>query len=255
MITLKSHHEIELMREAGRLVAQTLELLHSAIKPGITTAELDRMAESFITSHNAIPSFKGYSGQPGAKPFPASICASVNDEVVHGIPSDDKVLRNGDIISIDIGAILNGYHGDAARTYPVGEISDDAMRLIDVTRQSFFEGLKFAVHGRRLTDISNAIQQYVESNGYSVVREYLGHGIGKEMHEDPPVPNFGRPGRGPRLEAGMTLAIEPMVNMGTYRVRVMPNMWTVKTQDGSLSAHYENTIAITEQNPIILTEV
>ncbi|MDK2902945.1 MAG: methionyl aminopeptidase [Clostridiales bacterium] len=255
MITLKSHHEIELMREAGRLVAQTHELLRSAIKPGITTAELDRMAESFITSHNAIPSFKGYSAQPGVKPFPASICASVNDEVVHGIPSDDKVLQNGDIISIDIGAILNGYHGDAARTYAVGEISDDAMRLIDVTRQSFFEGFKFAMHGHRLTDISNAIQQYVESNGYSVVREYLGHGIGKEMHEDPPVPNFGRPGRGPRLEAGMTLAIEPMVNMGTYRVKVMPNMWTVKTQDGSLSAHYENTIAITEQNPIILTEV
>lgn len=255
MITLKSHHEIELMREAGRLVAQTHELLRGAIKPGITTAELDRMAESFITSHNAIPSFKGYPGQPGSKPFPASICASVNDEVVHGIPSDDKVLQDGDIISIDIGAILNGYHGDAARTYPVGEVSDDAMRLIDVTRQSFFEGLKFAMHGCRLTDISHAIQQYVESNGYSVVREYLGHGIGKAMHEDPPVPNFGRPGRGPRLETGMTLAIEPMVNMGTYRVKVMPNMWTVKTQDGSLSAHYENTIAITEQNPIILTEV
>lgn len=255
MITLKSAHEIELMREAGRLVAKTLDLLEKAIKPGVTTAQLDKMAEDFITANGGIPSFKGYKGMPNVPPFPGSICASVNDEVVHGIPSDKVVLCEGDIISIDIGAILNDYHGDAARTFPVGNVSDEALRLIDVTKQSFFEGIKFAKHGNRLSDISHAIQEYVENNGYSVVREYTGHGIGKEMHEDPPVPNFGRPGRGPRLEAGMTLAIEPMVNIGTYKVKLMPNMWTVKTLDGSLSAHYENTIAITEIEPIILTEV
>lgn len=254
MITLKSQHEIMLMRQAGRLVAQTLQLLQEAIKPGVTTAELDRLAEEFIISHNAIPSFKGYMGHPGGVPFPGSICASVNDVVVHGIP-DNTVLEDGDIISIDIGVLLNGYHGDAARTYPVGNVSAQAQRLIEVTERSFFEGLKFAKEGYRLTDISHAIQQYVESHGYSVVREYVGHGIGREMHEDPPVPNFGRPGRGPRLESGMTLAIEPMVNAGTYKVKIMPNMWTVKTQDGGLSAHYENTIAITEEGPIILTEV
>lgn len=246
MIIIKSKNEIDIMREAGKIVAGALEAIRKAIAPGITTAELDKIAEDYIRSKGAIPSFKGYQG------FPASICASVNAQVIHGIPGP-TVLKEGDIISIDIGAIYNGYHGDAARTYPVGAVSPNALKLIKVTEESFYKGLEFAREGYRLSDISHAIQTYVEGHGYSVVKAFVGHGIGQQMHEDPQVPNFGRPGRGPRLRAGMTLAIEPMVNEGTDEVVTLDDHWTVVTKDGSLSAHYENTIAITSDEPIILT--
>lgn len=248
MIIIKTDMEIEYMRRAGKLVGETLARLEEVVKPGITTAEIDRIAEEFILKNNAKPSFKGYQG------FPASICASVNEEVVHGFPSN-RVLEEGDIISVDCGAILNGYQGDAARTIAVGKISDEAQKLIDVTKGSFFKGVEHAKVGNRLTDISSAVQVYVESFGYSVVRDFVGHGIGRDMHEDPEVPNFGRPGRGPKLSHGMVLAIEPMVNIGKYYVRVKPNGWTVVTEDGSLSAHYENTVAILNNGPEILTLV
>lgn len=248
MIIIKTDMEIEYMRRAGKLVGETLARLEEVVKPGITTAEIDRIAEEFILKNNAKPSFKGYQG------FPASICASVNEEVVHGFPSN-RVLQEGDIISVDCGAILNGYQGDAARTIAVGKVSDDAQKLIDVTKESFFKGVDHAKVGNRLTDISSAVQVYVESFGYSVVRDFVGHGIGRDMHEDPEVPNFGRPGRGPKLSHGMVLAIEPMVNIGKYYVRVKPNGWTVVTEDGSLSAHYENTVAILNNGPEILTLV
>lgn len=247
MIIIKSESEIALMRRAGKIVKATLDFLEEHIRPGVTTEFLDSIAEEFILKQNAYPGFKGYEG------FPASICASINEEVVHGIPSRDRVLKDGDIISIDIGAIYEGYYGDAARTFPVGEISDDARKLIDVTKQSFFEGIKFARTGYRLYDISNAIQTYIVNNGYSVVRDYVGHGIGRDMHEDPQIPNYGPKGRGPRLLPGMVLAIEPMVNAGDYKVKTLGNGWTVITADGSLSAHYENTIVITEDEPEILT--
>lgn len=247
MIIIKNDKEIDYMRQAGKIVEETLLKIEEAIKPGITTIFLDEIAEEFIRSCDAIPSFKGYYG------FPASICASVNEEVVHGIPSNNRVLQEGDIISIDCGAIFNGYQGDAARTFPVGEISSKANNLINVTRESFFKGIEKAVVGNRLFDISSAIQNYVESFGYSIVRDYVGHGIGKDMHEDPEVPNFGRPGRGPKLLHGMVLAVEPMVNAGEYHVSVQPNNWTVVTEDGSLSSHYENTVAILDNGPEILT--
>jgi methionyl aminopeptidase len=246
MIIIKNDMEIEYMRRAGRLVGETLARLEEAIKPGITTAELDKIAEEFILKHNAKPSFKGYHG------FPASICASTNNEVVHGIPAG-RVLEDGDIISIDCGVILNGYQGDAARTIPVGKVSTEAERLIKVTKESFFKGIEHAKVDNRLSDISAAIQTYVENFGFSIVRDFVGHGIGKDMHEDPEVPNFGRPGRGPKLKHGMVLAIEPMVNIGKYHVRVEANDWTVVTEDGSLSAHYENTVAILNNGPEILT--
>lgn len=246
MIIIKNDIEIEYMRKAGRLVGETLARLEEVVRPGITTAELDRIAEEFIVKHNAKPSFKGYHG------FPASICASVNKEVVHGIPGS-RVLQEGDIISIDCGAILNGYQGDAARTVAVGNISQQAEKLIQVTKESFFKAVEKAYVGNRLSDISAAVQNYVESFGFSVVRDFVGHGIGKDMHEDPEVPNFGRPGRGPKLLHGMVLAIEPMVNIGQYDVLVESNDWTVVTQDGSLSAHYENTVAILNNGPEILT--
>lgn len=246
MIIIKSKNEINIMRKAGEIVAGALEAVRKAIAPGITTAELDKIADDYIRSKGAFPSFKGYQG------FPASICASINAQVVHGIPGS-TVLKEGDIISIDIGAVYNGYHGDAARTYPVGAVSPNALRLIKVTEESFYRGLEFAREGHRLSDISHAIQTYVEEHGYSVVKALVGHGIGRQMHEDPQVPNFGRAGRGPRLRAGMTLAIEPMVNEGTDEVVTLDDHWTVLTRDGSLSAHYENTIAITSNEPIILT--
>jgi methionyl aminopeptidase len=252
MISIKSKSEIELMKKAGELVAIVLERLKEAVKPGVTTLELDRIAEEIIRKHNAIPSFKGFKGFPGAIDFPASICASVNDEVVHGIPGL-RVLKDGDIISIDIGACLNGYHGDAARTYPVGNVSPKAQKLIEVTRQSFYKGIEHAVKGNRIADISEAIQEHVEKNDFSVIREYVGHGIGKKMHEPPQIPNYRTRERGPRLEPGMALAIEPMVNEGHFYVKLLENKWTVVTEDGSLSAHYENTIAITEDEPIIMT--
>ena len=248
MIYIKSRNEIELMREAGRIVAQAHELIKEAIKPGITTEELDQIAEKHILKVGAAPAFKGYKG------FPASICASVNHEVVHGIPGPRK-LEEGDIISIDIGSVYKGYYGDAARTHAVGEISPRARELIEVTRESFYEGIKFAKEGYRLSDISHAVQSHVEKHGFSVVRNYVGHGIGTGMHEEPQIPNYGPPGKGPRLKSGMVLAIEPMVNIGTYDVKVLSDGWTVETLDGEYSAHYENTIAITDEEPEILTRL
>lgn len=246
MIIIKSDMEIEYMRNAGKVVADTLATIEAVIKPGITTAEINKLAEEFILEQGAKPSFKGYGG------FPASICASVNDEVIHGIP-DNRVLQEGDIISVDCGAVLNGFHGDAARTFPVGKISKKAEELIRVTKECFFKGVEKAKVDNRLTDISAAIQIYAESFGYSVVRDFVGHGIGKSMHEDPQVPNYGTAGRGPKLSHGMVLAIEPMINIGKFNVKVKPNGWTVVTSDGSLSAHYENTVAILNSGPEILT--
>lgn len=243
---VKSDTELEYMRSAGKVVADTLAMIEKVIKPGITTGEIDKFAEEFIRSQGAIPSFKGYGG------FPASLCTSVNDVVIHGIPGN-RVLVEGDIISVDCGAILNGYHGDAARTFPVGCISKEAQHLIDVTKESFFKGIEKAVVGNRLTDISAAIQKHAESHGYSVVRDFVGHGIGTSMHEEPQVPNYGTAGRGPKLVHGVVLAIEPMINMGNFKVKIKPDGWTVVTTDGKLSAHYENTIAITNSGVEILT--
>ncbi|MCB2290278.1 type I methionyl aminopeptidase [Clostridium sp. CS001] len=246
MINIKSDMEIEYMRNAGKVVAEALAIIEQVIKPGISTVEIDNLAEEFIIKQGAKPSFKGYFG------FPASICTSVNDEVVHGIPTN-RILLEGDIISIDCGAMLNGYHGDAARTFPVGEVSKEATMLIEITRNSFFKGVEKAIIGNRLSDISAAIQNYSEEHGYSVVRDFVGHGIGKSMHEDPEIPNYGTPSRGPKLVHGMVLAIEPMINIGKHYVKVKSNGWTVVTRDGSLSAHYENTVAILKSGPEILT--
>jgi methionyl aminopeptidase len=246
MIIIKNNHEIEIMKRSGKIVSDTLTTIREAIRPGVTTEYLDKLAEETILKSGAKPSFKGYHG------FPGSICASVNNEVVHGIPGS-RILEEGDIISIDCGAMLDGYHGDAARTIAVGKISEDAARLIKVTEDSFFAGVKKALVGNRLTDISFEIQKYVENFGFSVVRDYVGHGIGRSMHEDPEVPNFGRPGRGPKLVSGMVLAVEPMVNIGRFHVKTLDNGWTVVTEDNSLSAHYENTIAILDNGPEIIT--
>ena len=248
MIVCKSAAELEYMREAGRIVAETHRLLRQAIKPGVTTAELDRLAEEYIRSQGAVPSFKGYNQ------FPASICASVNDELVHGIPGP-RVLNEGDIISIDIGAQYRGYHGDSAWTYPVGEISDEHRRLLEVTEASLMEGLKHVKAGVRLYTVSHAIQRVIEEAGMSVVREYVGHGIGARLHEEPQIPNYGIPDRGPRLKPGMTLAIEPMVILGERFVRTLEDNWTVVTADGSWCAHFEHTVAVTEDGCEILTVV
>lgn len=248
MIICKSKAEVEIMREAGRIVAQTHRKLAQYIRSGITTQELDDIAENFIRKCGAIPSFKGYGG------FPGSICTSVNEELVHGIPGNHK-LQEGDIISLDIGAELDGYHGDSAWTYGVGKISDDNKRLLEVTEKSLFEGLAQAKPDARLSDISHAIQVCAESAGYSIVREYVGHGIGQKLHEDPNIPNYGLPGRGPRLKPGMVLAIEPMVNAGKRHVRTLADNWTVVTLDGSMCAHFEHTIAITEEGYEIMTKL
>lgn len=247
MIYLKSGTDIAKMRESGKIVFETLELLRSHIKPGVSTLELDKIAYDFILSCGAKPSFKNYNG------YPASICASVNNVIIHGIPSKSTVLKEGDIISIDIGAVKDGFHGDAARTFGVGSINSEAQRLIDVTEQSFYEGLKYARHGERLGSISATIQQYVENNGFSVIRNYCGHGIGQKLHESPEIPNYGTFGRGIRLAKGMTIAVEPMVNYGKAETDLMGDGWTVKTRDGSLAAHYENTILITDGSPQLLT--
>ncbi len=246
MIAIKNGHELEVMRKACRITAAARALAGSMVKPGVTTKEIDKAVHDFIVSQGAKPSFLGYGG------FPASACISVNDVVIHGIPGG-YVLKEGDIVSVDVGACYQGFHGDCAATFPCGSISPEAQRLIDVTRQSFFEGIKYAKRGHRVSDISHAVQKHVESNGFSVVRDFVGHGVGAHLHEEPSVPNFGAPGRGPRLLPGMTLAIEPMVNTGTYEVRVLRDKWTTVTGDGKLAAHYENTVLITDGEPEILT--
>ena len=247
MITLKSSQEIELMRQVGRITAAARALAGEMVAPGVTTQEIDKAVHRYIKTQGAVPSFLNYNG------FPASVCISVNDEVIHGIPGN-RVLREGDIVSIDVGAYKNGFHGDCAATYACGQISDEARRLIEVTKQSFYEGLKFAREGYRLPDLSGAIQRYVESNGFTVVREFVGHGIGAKLHESPEIPNFVDPRMGrPRFLRGMTIAVEPMVNAGKAGIKVLPDGWTVKTADGRLSAHYENTILITDGEPEILT--
>lgn len=248
MIHAKSSREIQYMRDAGRIVAQTHEELAKAVKPGVGAKELDQIAEDYIISKGAEPSFKGYRG------FPAAICTSVNHVVVHGIPGLETV-KNGDIISIDIGVVINGYHGDAARTIPVGEISATTEKLLQVTEESLYKGIEQAVIGNRLSDISHAVQTHAEGNGFSVVRNYCGHGIGRSMHEEPQILNYGDPGHGPRLKAGYCLAIEPMVNVGTHGVSVLKDGWTVITNDKQLSAHFEHSVAITEDGPLILTEL
>lgn len=247
MITVKTAGQIEKMRKSGEITRDALSLIEKSIKPGISTKTLDKIAYDYIISKGATPNFLNYNG------FPGTICASINDEVVHGIPSKHAILKEGDIISVDMGAILDGWHSDAARTFGVGKISDEAKKLIDVTRESFFEGIKYAKHGAKLGDISAAIQKYAEGYGYGVVRDLVGHGIGRSLHEDPSVPNFGTAGKGVRLAEGMTLAIEPMINEGTWKVAVLDDDWTVVTADGKLSAHYENTIAITKNGCEILT--
>ncbi|MCI6675699.1 MAG: type I methionyl aminopeptidase [Clostridiales bacterium] len=246
-VSIKSEKEIELMREAGRLLAITHDELSRALKPGMSTWEIDHLGEEIIRSFGCVPNFLHYNG------YPASICVSVNDEVVHGIPSKKRFIQEGDIVSLDAGLIYKGYHSDAARTHAIGEISPEAKKLIQVTRESFFEGIKFAKAGNHLHDISAAIQRYAESFGYGVVRDLVGHGIGTHLHEDPEIPNFKTRGRGIKLRPGMTLAIEPMINAGSYDVAWMDDDWTVVTADGSLSAHYENTILITDGEPEILT--
>ena len=246
-VTIKSAREIELMREAGRLLAEVHDELAAFIKPGISTKDIDKLGEKLIRDRGCIPNFLNYNG------YPASICVSVNDEVVHGIPNKHRILQDGDIVSLDAGLIYKGYHSDAARTHAVGTISKEAQQLIDVTRQSFFEGIKYAKAGNRLHDISNAIAAYAESFGYGVVRDLVGHGIGTALHEDPQIPNFKQLRRGMKLMPGMTLAIEPMINAGTWEVCWLDDDWTVVSEDGSLSAHYENTVLITDGEPEILT--
>ena len=249
MIIVKNSEQLALMRKAGRITAEALLVARDMIRPGISTKEIDTKIRSFIEKCDAVPSFLGYGG------FPGSACISINEQVIHGIPSDRVILREGDIVKIDVGARYRGYNGDSARTYPVGKVSDEALRLISVTERSFYEAMKYAKAGCRVGDIGFAVESFVISNGFSVVRDFVGHGVGAQLHEEPEVPNFGRAGRGARLYAGMTLAVEPMVNAGTHDVRVKNDGWTVVTLDGKLSAHYENSIAITESDPIVLTDV
>ena len=249
MIILKSPREINLMRDANKIVAETHEYLKEKIEVGISTAEINKLADEFIRDRDAIPSFKDYQG------FPAAVCVSINEEVVHGIPDEKRILTSGDIVSIDIGTFYQGFNGDAARTFAVGDIDSETKRLLNTTEKSLLLGIKKASRGNHLTDISNAVQKHVEGNGFSVVRDYVGHGIGRDMHEDPQIPNFGPPGRGPSLKTGMTFAIEPMVNVGGYEVETLDDGWTVVTKDKSFSAHFEHTIAITDDGPEILSKI
>lgn len=249
MIVLKTSRELSAMRAAGKISQKALQLAGEAVKPGVSTWEIDRIVREYIEKAGATPSFLGYCD------YPASACISVNDVVIHGIPSKKQILKKGDIVSIDIGAFYEGFHGDNAWTFPCGEISDEAKALLDTTKESLFIGIEKAVPGNRLGDIGSAVQQYVEARGYSVVREFVGHGVGAKLHEDPSVPNYGTAGRGVRLLPGMTIAIEPMVNRGGCKVKIMPDGWTTRTVDGELSAHFEHTIAITEKGPVILTEL
>ena len=254
MVTIKSKKEIEQMREACRITALVYEVLEKEIHAGMTTLELDKIAEQIIREHGAVPAQKGYpSGIKGVPPFPATLCVSVNDEVIHGIPSKRTIIQEGDVVSIDLVTLKNGFHGDAARTFIVGKASKEAQKLVDITKQAFFEGIQFAKPGFRIGDISHRIGEFVESHGYNVVREFQGHGIGRQMHEDPGIPNYGKAGRGMRIEPGMTLAIEPMVMAGKPNILELDDGWTIVTEDGSLAAHYENTILITENEPEVLT--
>lgn len=247
LITLKSSRELDCMRRAGRITAGARKLAGELVRPGMTTLEIDAAVRKYIESWGARPSFLGYGG------FPGSACISVNDVVIHGIPSKKIVLQEGDIVSVDVGAYIDGFHGDCAATFPCGQVSDEARRLMEVTEHSFWEGIRFARAGQRVSDISHAVQQYVEAHGYSVVRDFVGHGVGAKLHEAPEVPNYGPAGHGARLQPGMTIAVEPMVCQGDWRVRILQDKWTTVTQDGSLAAHYENTILITEGEPEILT--
>jgi len=247
MIVIKSKREIELMREPCKVTAELLRDLESFVKPGMSTLDISEFVDRRITSHGMHPTFKGYGG------FPAAACVSVNEEVIHGIPAGDRKLKEGDIVSVDVGATYKGYNSDAARTYAVGNISEEDQKLIDVTRQSFFEGIKYAMEGYRIHDIGHAVQEYVEGFGMGVVRDYTGHGTGSKLHEDPMIPNYGKPKTGARIERNMTLAVEPMITLGTYEVRTLANDWTVVTLDGRKSAHYENTILVTDGEPEILT--
>ena len=247
MVVLKTARELSIMREACVISARALKLIGTAVEPGVSTWELDQLAEKFIRECGAKPNFKGLYG------YPATACISINNEVIHGIPAKDRILKNGDIVSVDLGAEFEGYNGDNAATFACGDVSAEAKRLMDTTRESLYEGIKHACAGGRVGDISASVQSYVEEKGYSVVRNYVGHGIGTSLHEAPEVPNFGVSGRGVRLVPGMTLAIEPMVNAGSYDVKVMPDGWTVLTSDGSLSAHFEHTVAITVDGPVIMT--
>lgn len=249
MIVLKTGRELKIMKEACRISAGALQLVGRAVEPGVTTAELDRIAEEYIRSEGAVPNFKNYDG------YPATACISVNNEVIHGIPTEKRKIKQGDIVSVDLGAMFEGYHGDNAATFACGDISDEAKRLMDATKESLYEGIKAARAGGRIGDIGYAVQSYVEARGYSVVRQFVGHGVGTHLHEAPEVPNFGIPGRGIRLLPGMTIAIEPMVNIGKPDVKVMPDGWTVLTKDGSLSAHFEHTVAVTSDGPQIMTVV
>jgi methionyl aminopeptidase len=249
MIILKSSYELDLMRQAGRIVAQVHERFREMVRPGITTAELEEAALQIIEREGAIPSFKGYRG------FPAAICASINEEIVHGIPSPERMVEEGDIISLDVGAIYKSYHGDAAITLPVGEIDEEVRHLLEVTQRTLETGIAQSLVGNRIGDISATIQRYVEGNGFNVVREYTGHGIGREMHEEPQIPNFGTPDRGARLQPGMTFALEPMLTVGDWRTQTLSDGWTVVTADGSLSAHFEHTLLVTDGEPEILTKL
>ncbi len=247
MIVLKTSRELAIMKQACMISAGALQTVANAVEPGVSTAELDRLAEKYIRSKGAVPNFKNYQG------YPATACISINNEVIHGIPSEKRLLKNGDIVSVDLGAMFEGYHGDNAATFAVGDVSPLAKRLMDVTRESLYMGIKAARPGGRIGDISNAVQSYVEANGFSVVRQFVGHGVGTKLHEEPEVPNFGKAGHGIRLMPGMTLAIEPMVNAGDYQVKVLKDGWTTVTADGTLSAHFEHTVVITEDGPKIMT--
>ena len=249
MIIIKNSEQLKLMRIAGRITAEALVVAREAIRPGMSTLELDTKIRHHIEKCGATPTFLGYNG------FPGSACISINEQVIHGIPSSKVIIREGDIVKVDVGARFRGYNGDSARTFAVGKVSDEALRLISVTEQSFYEAMKVAKTGNRIGDIGHAVESFVISNGFSVVKTYTGHGVGADLHEEPEIPNYGRPGRGARLYPGMTLAIEPMVNVGTENVKVLRDGWTVVTADGKLSAHYENSIAITESDPILLTEI
>ncbi len=249
MIIIKNSEQLMLMRKAGRITAEALLVAKEAIRPGISTKEVDTKIRAFIEKCGAVPSFLGYGG------FPGSACISINEQVIHGIPSSKVIIRDGDIVKVDVGARYRGYNGDSARTFPVGKVSEEALRLISVTEASFYEAIKFAKAGCRVGDIGHAVESFVISNGFSVVKDYVGHGVGASLHEEPEVPNYGNPGRGARLYSGMTIAIEPMVNAGTANVKVRGDGWTVVTQDGKLSAHYENSVAITDADPILLTEI